>query len=78
MVWPPGWGLEKPAATLAGVGGAQIPQVSATPITLEFEDNQTIVCRPYVMKLPQTLQGLIGHDILAQLGLVLTTDQHLC
>ncbi|TRZ06552.1 hypothetical protein HGM15179_020554 [Zosterops borbonicus] len=58
------------------VGGMRIPSISTDPIRITFEDNQVIVAQPYVMLLPVELPGVLGRDVLSQLGLVLTTDQH--
>lgn len=76
MYWPSNWPLRAPSSHIVGVGGMKIPSVSRDPISIIFDDNQVIVTQPYVMSLPKLLPGLIGRDVLSQLGMVLTTDQH--
>lgn len=71
-----GMGITVSITQVVGVGGEKAPKQSKELITFQFEDGQTIVIRPYIMQLPHTLPGLIGLDVLSQLGLVLTTDQH--
>ncbi|TRZ07079.1 hypothetical protein HGM15179_020030 [Zosterops borbonicus] len=76
LYWPSDWPLQTPTNHIIGVGGMRIPSISTDPICITFEDGQVIVARPYVMPLHVKIRGLLGRDVLSQLGLVLTTDQH--
>ncbi|TRZ09402.1 hypothetical protein HGM15179_017705 [Zosterops borbonicus] len=76
IFWPLDWPLQTPSNHIIGVGGLRITSISTNPIRITFEDNQVIVVRPYIMTLAIKLHGLIGRDVLSQLGMVLTTDQH--
>ncbi|XP_063280339.1 microfibrillar-associated protein 3-like isoform X2 [Prinia subflava] len=50
--WPTDWCLRSPYP----------PSVSAEPVSIVFEDKQSIVTRPYVMPVPRELPGLLGRD----------------
>ncbi|TRZ07924.1 hypothetical protein HGM15179_019183 [Zosterops borbonicus] len=76
LYWPSNWLLQAPSNHIIGVGGMRNPSISANPIRITFDDSQVIVARPYIMPLHAKIRGLPGRDVLSQLGLVLTTDQH--
>ncbi|TRZ05410.1 hypothetical protein HGM15179_021698 [Zosterops borbonicus] len=76
IFWPPDWPLQALSNHIVGVGRLRIPLISKDPISIIFEDNQGFVAQPYVMTLPIQLAGLIGGDVLSQLSMVLTTNQH--
>ncbi|XP_063280836.1 uncharacterized protein LOC134565256 [Prinia subflava] len=50
--WPTDWCLRSPYP----------PSVSTEPVSMVFEDKQSIVTRPYVMPMPKELPGLLGRD----------------
>ncbi|NWZ89122.1 POK9 protein, partial [Nesospiza acunhae] len=67
--WPPGWPLQNSMVTVTGVGGLTLAKKSpALSVTIE---GQTLRCVLSVVPLPNTVQCLIGRDILAQMGMVL-------
>lgn len=55
-----------------GVGGNSIPYGSVHAIQVKYPEGQTATLHPYVMSLPENLGGLIGQDVLSQLGATLT------
>lgn len=55
-----------------GVGGNSMPYGSVHAIQVRFPEGQTATLCPYVMTLPGNLGGLIGRDVLSQLGAALT------
>lgn len=71
--WPRDWSLEMPTSSISGVRGQSVLYVSKDPVTLQFPETQQVNLKVYVMSLPGTLSALIGHDVLSQLGAVLTT-----
>ncbi|TRZ12191.1 hypothetical protein HGM15179_014919 [Zosterops borbonicus] len=73
LYWPSNWPLQAPSNHIIEVGGMRIPLISTDPIRITFEDGQVIVARPYVMPLHAKIRGLMGRDVLSQLGLVLTS-----
>ncbi|TRZ06145.1 hypothetical protein HGM15179_020616 [Zosterops borbonicus] len=76
LYWPSDLSLQAPSNHIIRVSEMRISAISTDPIRIIFEDNQVIVARLYVMPLPVTLPGLLGRDVLSQLRLVVTTDQH--
>ncbi|NWZ90991.1 POK9 protein, partial [Nesospiza acunhae] len=67
--WPPGWPLQNSMVTVTGVGGLTLAKKSpALSVTIV---GQTLRCVLSVIPLPNTVQCLIGRDILAQMGMVL-------
>ncbi|XP_064495559.1 uncharacterized protein LOC135404750 [Pseudopipra pipra] len=68
--WPTSWPLVNSGATVAGVGGLTLAKRSP-PITITL-DEMTVNCTVSVLPLPDGVQALIGRDILAQMGMVLT------
>ncbi|TRZ08933.1 hypothetical protein HGM15179_018174 [Zosterops borbonicus] len=74
--WPSDCPLQAPTNHIIGAGGMRIPSISTDPIHITFEEGQVIVAQLYVMPLHAKNRGLLGRDILSQLGLVLTTDLH--
>jgi len=73
VVWPEEWPVSAPATAIAGVGGHSAPMMSKYPGRITFPEGQEVNLRVYVMQLPGTLAALIGHDVLSQIGAVLTT-----
>lgn len=73
--WPQHWPLQAPTGQVLGVGGVKAPKLSSYPIVFQFAEGQKATLRPYVMSLPADLNGLLGRDILSQLGVVLTTEK---
>ncbi|TRZ08931.1 hypothetical protein HGM15179_018172 [Zosterops borbonicus] len=74
--WPSDWPLQAPTSYIVGVGKIRISTISADPICITLEDSPLVTAQLYVMPLPVKLAGLLGRDVLSQLGFVLTTDQH--
>ncbi|XP_051627577.1 uncharacterized protein LOC127462736 [Manacus candei] len=70
--WPTSWPLVNSGATVAGVGGLTLAKRSP-PITITL-DEMTVNCTVSVLPLPDGVQALIGRDILAQMGMVLTNE----
>jgi len=72
-VWPEECPLSVPTVTIAGVGGHSTPMMSQHPVQITFPEGQEVSLKVYVMQLPETLSALIGHNVLSQIGVVLTT-----
>ena len=72
-VWPEEWPLSVPTTAIAGVGGHSTPMISQYPVQITFPEEQEVSLKVYVMQLPETLSALIGHNVLSQIGVVLTT-----
>ncbi|TRZ07403.1 hypothetical protein HGM15179_019710 [Zosterops borbonicus] len=75
LYWPPDWPLQAPSNHVIRVGGMTVSAISTDPIRIIFK-NGRVVARLHIMPLHVELPGLLGRDVLSQLGLVLTTDQH--
>lgn len=73
-IWPESWPVQSPHSSISGVGGCSTPLEASLPVTIQFNDGKAVTLRPFVLPLPGTLQGLIGRDVLSQIGTVLTTD----
>ncbi|TRZ06277.1 hypothetical protein HGM15179_020830 [Zosterops borbonicus] len=76
LFWPSDWPLQAPSKHIIGVGGMTVSAISTDPTHIIFKNSQVVVARLYIMPLPVRLPGLLGRDVLSQLGLVSTTDQH--
>ncbi|KAJ7417324.1 endogenous retrovirus group K member 9 Pol protein-like protein [Willisornis vidua] len=74
-LWPKPWKLIHALDAVQGVGGGSNPQQSAQPVQLKFPEGQTVTLRPYVMPLPDQLRGLIGREVMSQLGAVLSVPE---
>lgn len=67
-LWPKSWPLHPATEAVQGVAGGQTPLQSVNPVQLKFPEGQVLTLLPYVMPLPTALRGLIGRDVLSQLG----------
>lgn len=72
--WDPSWAVNDGAAQVAGVGGASLALRAAKHLNWTFENHQGYF-RP--LKLTGLAYALWGRDLLQQLGLHLTTPEHL-
>jgi len=70
--WPPNWPSRTTGATVAGVGGLTLARKS--PLLRWIIDEQVVSCCASIIPLPEGVQALVGRDILAQMGMVLTTE----
>lgn len=70
--WPPQWPTHAANATVAGVGGLTLARRS--PLLKILIEGKTVTCTVSVIPLPEGVHALLGRDVLAQLGMVLTTD----
>ena len=73
--WPQGWPLQEHTTTITGVGGLTLAN-RTPPLQLTIE-GQTVTAVLAVVQLPPGVNCLIGRDVLAQMGIVLTNDHHL-
>lgn len=69
--WPRSWPLVNAIDAVQGGWGCATPQCSLKTIKLKFPAGQEVATRPYVMPLPGGLGGLVGRDVLSQLGVTL-------
>lgn len=67
-VWPSDWPLKPAHDSVFGVGGGKLPFQSQNPVQITLPEGQTATVCPYVMPLPGELLGLLGRDIMAQMG----------
>lgn len=74
-MWPKSWPTQIPDTRVLGVGGTKAPTISSRLVTFVFPKGQQVALRPYVMSVPGDLVGLIGRDILAQIGATITTTK---
>lgn len=72
-LWPSHWPAYTSSGTIAGVGGITVAQKSP-PVRITIEDH-AVTCAISILPLPDGVQALIGRDVLAQMGMVLTTDK---
>lgn len=73
--WPSEWPLQSSTTTVTGVGGVAL--ASRTPmLTVEIDGRRATAVFSLAL-LPPTVSCLIGRDVLAQLGLVLTNEHPL-
>ncbi|POI20477.1 hypothetical protein CIB84_015775 [Bambusicola thoracicus] len=73
--WPADWPLQSSTTTVSGVGGMTL--ASRTPeLTVEIDGRRATAVFSLAM-LPPTVSCLVGRDVLAQLGLVLTNEHPL-
>jgi len=70
--WPPSWPTWETGATVAGVGGLTLARKS--PVLRWTIEDKVVTCSASILPLPEGVQALIGRDILAQMGMVLTTE----
>lgn len=70
-IWPKTWTLVPSVDSVQGVGGGSSPMQSNGIVQMVFPEGQRITVKPYVMNLPGDLGGLIGRDVLTQLGATL-------
>ena len=70
--WPSDWPSHTTGATVAGVGGLTLARKS--PLLQWTIGEKVISCCASIIPLPDGVQALIGRDILAQMGMVLTTE----
>ncbi|RMB89447.1 hypothetical protein DUI87_34159 [Hirundo rustica rustica] len=73
--WPHDWPLQAAATTVTGVEGMTL--ASRTPTLTVVIDGKYAQASFSITPLPPTVQCLIGRDVLAQLGIVLTNDHPL-
>lgn len=73
--WPQDWPATQTADTVTGVGGYTLAQ-KTPPVRITL-DGQTLVTVLSIVSLPPTVHCLIGRDILAQLGVVLSNEHPL-
>lgn len=73
--WPSDWPVQPSTTTVTGIGGMTL--ANCTPVlTVEIEGKLASASFSIAL-LPPTVKCLIGRDVLAQLGLVLTNNQPL-
>lgn len=73
--WPKSWPLSLALDAVQGVGGGMNPLRSSVPISITFPEGQKSTVCPYVMSLPGNLEGLVGRDVMSQLGAILHLPQ---
>ena len=73
--WPYHWPTFESGATVAGVGGLTLARKSP-PLQWTIAE-QVVNCCASIIPLPPGVAALVGRDILAQMGMVLTTDPNL-
>lgn len=73
--WPHHWPLQPAATTVTGVGGFTL--ASRSPPLQVYIDGKQLTATFSVVQLPPTVQCLIGRDIMAQLGVILTSEHPL-
>lgn len=71
--WPQQWALLPMAKGVEGVGGHSSVLCSRDRVQVVI-DGRTASTHITVMSLPQGVNGLIGRNILDQLGIILTTE----
>lgn len=67
-VWPSDWPLKPAHDSVFGVGGGKTPLQSQHPVQITLSEGQSATLCPYVMPLPGDLSGLLGRDVMAQMG----------
>ncbi|OPJ81739.1 hypothetical protein AV530_014303 [Patagioenas fasciata monilis] len=72
--WPRHWPLSPMAREAEGVGGSSSVLHSRDSVSVVI-DGRTASTHITVMTLPQGVNGLIGRDVLDQLGVILTTEK---
>ncbi|OPJ80702.1 hypothetical protein AV530_010957 [Patagioenas fasciata monilis] len=72
--WPRHWPLLPMARGVEGVGGSSSVLRSRDRVSVVI-DGRTASTHITVMTLPQGVNGLICHDVLDQLGVILTTEK---
>ncbi|XP_014798428.1 PREDICTED: uncharacterized protein LOC106888600 [Calidris pugnax] len=70
--WPAQWPTYPTNATVAGVGGLTLAHKS--PLLRWTIENKVVNCCVSIIPLPEGVHALVGRDILAQMGMVLTSD----
>lgn len=70
--WPPHWPARDTNTTISGVGGMTFAKRS--PLLRITIGEKLVTCTVSVLPLPDGVHALIGRDILAQMGMVLTSD----
>ena len=70
--WPPHWPAVETNTAISGVGGMTFARRSP-PVQWTLGD-KTVECTVSILPLPDGVHALVGRDILAQMGMVLTTD----
>ncbi|RLV98435.1 hypothetical protein DV515_00010853 [Chloebia gouldiae] len=73
--WPTSLPVLLSSATVTGVGGMTLAK--RTPTVLVTVDNKVVHTTLSIVDLPRGVQCLLGRDILAQLGVVLTNEHPL-
>ncbi|OPJ79351.1 hypothetical protein AV530_002673 [Patagioenas fasciata monilis] len=73
-VWPHFWPLKHVDRGVEGVGGYTAVRRSCDRILISIEDKSASVPIT-VMPLPAGVNGLVGRDVLDQLGVILTTEK---
>ena len=73
--WPSNWPILPATTAVTGIGGMRLAQKS--PLIKIRIDSKQVTATFSITSLPATVDCLLGRDILAQLGLVLTNDHHL-
>jgi len=70
--WPSHWPTFESNATVSGVGGMTLARRS--PVLQWTIGDKVVQCSVSILSLPEGVQALVGRDILAQMGAILTTD----
>lgn len=73
--WPQAWPLQPAMATVTGVGGLTLAR--KLPVLTVTIDGKILKYVFSIVPLPPAVQCLVGRDILAQLGIVLTNEHPL-
>ncbi|RLW00890.1 hypothetical protein DV515_00008547 [Chloebia gouldiae] len=73
--WPTSWPILPSTATVTGVGGLTLAK-RTPPVTIRV-DNKIVHTTLAIVDLPHGVQCLLGRDILAQLGVILTNEHPL-
>lgn len=73
--WPHNWPLQPTTVTVTRVGGLTLARKS--PMLSVTIDGKTLRSVFSIAPLPPTVQCLIGRDVLAQMGVVLTNEHPL-
>lgn len=72
--WPYRWPTFESFSTVTGLGG--MTGARRSPVLQWTISDKVVQCSVRVLPLPDGVQALIGRDILAQLGMILTSDYH--
>ena len=70
--WPSGWPKQQSEQTLRGLGYTQMPEMSSCFLYWKDEEGHSGQFQPYVLAV---LVSLWGHDMMTQIGFVLTNKR---